>query len=126
MAGALRKLTSLPVVPVVTGGAGVYTVCEQDLMRVIGLLASAATLEPGTISVAHASRVTLVDLLRTFAAQEDERTSKMLVSKTVLRDPVVCRYYCDVRGQPSWLILRRMADRWILSAMVSETLAERN
>jgi nucleoside-diphosphate-sugar epimerase len=73
MAGALRKLTSLPVVPVVTGGAGVYTVCEQDLMRVIGLLASAATLEPGTISVAHASRVTLVDLLRTFAAQEDRR-----------------------------------------------------
>jgi len=73
MAGALRKLTSLPVIPMVTGGAGVHTVCERDLMRVIGLLASAATLEPGTISVAHASRVTLVDLLRTFAAQEDRR-----------------------------------------------------
>jgi len=73
MAGALRKLTSLPVVPVVTGGAGVYAVCERDLMRVVGLLASAATLEPGTISVAHASPVTLVDLLRTFAAQEDRR-----------------------------------------------------
>ena len=61
----------------------------------------------------------------TFAAQEDERMSKILALKTVLLDPVVCRYYCDVRGQPSWLILRRMEDRWILSAMVTETLAER-
>ena len=60
-----------------------------------------------------------------FVAQEEERTSKMLAPKAVVRDPVVCRYYCDVRGQPSWLILRRMEDRWILSAMVTETLAER-
>jgi hypothetical protein len=73
MAGALRKLTRLPIVPVIAGGAGVYTVWEQDLMRVIALLASATTLEPGTISVAHTSRVTLTDLLRAFAAQEDRR-----------------------------------------------------
>jgi nucleoside-diphosphate-sugar epimerase len=73
MVGALRKLTSLPIVPVIAGGAGVYTVQEQDLMRVIALLASARTLEPGTISVAHPSRVKLIDLLRAFAAQEDRR-----------------------------------------------------
>ena len=73
MVGALRKLTNLPIVPVIAGGAGVYTVREQDLMRVIALLASATTLEPGTISVAHPSRVTLIDLLRAFAAQEDRR-----------------------------------------------------
>ena len=73
MAGAIRKLTRLPIVPVIAGGAGVYTVWEQDLMRVIALLASATTLEPGTISVAHTSRVTLTDLLRAFAAQEDRR-----------------------------------------------------
>src|SRR5215475_3435931 len=73
MVGALRKLTSLPIVPVITGGAGLYTVREQDLMRVITLLASATTLEPGTISIAHPSRVTLMDLLRAFAAQEDRR-----------------------------------------------------
>ncbi len=73
MVGALRKLTILPIVPVIAGGAGVYTVREQDLMRVITLLASAATLLPGTISVAHPSRVTMVDLLRTFATQEDRR-----------------------------------------------------
>src|SRR5215470_2589806 len=47
MAGALRKLTILPIVPVITGGAGVYTVREHDFMKVIVLLASATTLEPG-------------------------------------------------------------------------------
>jgi nucleoside-diphosphate-sugar epimerase len=73
MVGALRKLTNLPIVPVIAGGAGVYTVREQDLMRVIALLASATSIEPGTISVAHPSRVTLIDLLRAFAAQEDRR-----------------------------------------------------
>lgn len=73
MAGAMRKLTALPVVPVIAGGAGVYTVWEEDLMKVIALLASATTLEPGTISVAHPSRVTLIDLMRAFAAQENRR-----------------------------------------------------
>jgi nucleoside-diphosphate-sugar epimerase len=73
MAGAMRKLTTLPIVPVIAGGAGVYTVREQDLMRVVALLASATTLEPGTISVAHPSRVPLTDLLRAFAAQEDRQ-----------------------------------------------------
>jgi hypothetical protein len=73
MAGALRKLTILPIVPVIAGGAGVYTVQEQDLMRVIALLASATTVAPGTISVAHPSRVSLTDLMRAFAAQEDRR-----------------------------------------------------
>jgi hypothetical protein len=69
----MRKLTTLPIVPVIAGGAGVYTVREEDLMRAIALLASATTLEPETISIAHPSRVTLVNLLRAFAAQENRR-----------------------------------------------------
>jgi nucleoside-diphosphate-sugar epimerase len=73
MAGAMRKLTTLPIVPVIAGGAGVYTVREEDLMEAIALLASAATLEPGKISLAHPSKVTLVDLLSAFAAQENRR-----------------------------------------------------
>jgi len=73
MAGALRKLTSLPIVPVIAGGAGVYTVREEDLMEAIALLASAATLEPGTISLAHPDKVTLTDLLRAFATQDNRR-----------------------------------------------------
>ncbi len=70
MAGALRKLTNLPIVPVIAGGMGVYTVREDDLMMAIAALTAAATLPSGTISVAHPSRVTLTDLLRAFAAQE--------------------------------------------------------
>ena len=73
MAGALRKLTSLPIVPVVTGEAGVYTVREDDLMTAISALASAPALAPETISIAHPSRVTLTDLLKFFAAEEGHR-----------------------------------------------------
>src|SRR5215468_5007058 len=73
MAGAMRKLTTLPIVPVIAGGAGVYTVREEDLMRAVALLASATTLEPGTISIAHPGRVSLLKLLSTFAAQENRR-----------------------------------------------------
>ena len=70
MAKALRKLTDLPIVPVIAGGMGVYTVQEDDLMMTIAALAKAMTLPSGTISVAHPSRVTLTELLRAFAAQE--------------------------------------------------------
>jgi nucleoside-diphosphate-sugar epimerase len=73
MAGALRKLTMLPIVPIISGGAEVYTVSEQDFMMVIALLASAPTLEAGTMSIAHPRRVTLTELLRTFAAQNHRR-----------------------------------------------------
>jgi nucleoside-diphosphate-sugar epimerase len=73
MAGAMRRLAALPIVPVIAGGAGVYTVREEDLMKAIALLVSATTLEPGTISIAHPSRVTMKNLLRTFAAQENRR-----------------------------------------------------
>lgn len=70
MAGALRRLTALPIVPVVTGPVGVYTVREDDLITAIYGLISAPILASGTISVAHPTRVTLTDLLRFFAAQE--------------------------------------------------------
>ena len=73
MAGALRKLTALPVVPVISGGAGVYTVREDEFMEGIALLAEAMDLEPGTISLAHDEKSTLADLLRAFAEQEGRR-----------------------------------------------------
>jgi nucleoside-diphosphate-sugar epimerase len=73
MAGSMRKLTALPIVPVIAGGAGVYTVREEDIMDAIGLLASAEVLEPGTISVAYPAKVTMADLLSAFAAQENRR-----------------------------------------------------
>lgn len=73
MAGALRKLTALPVVPVISGGAGVYTVREDEFMEGIALLAAAVDLESGTISLAHGEKSTLDDLLSAFAAQESRR-----------------------------------------------------
>lgn len=73
MTGAMRKLTTLPVVPVISGGHGVYTVQESDLIRVITALISATTVTPGTISAAHPDRVKLIDLFRAFAAEESRR-----------------------------------------------------
>lgn len=74
MTGALRKLTGLPLVPVIAGGAGLYTVWEDDLMEAIALLASATTLEPGTISLAHPDKVTLVSIMSALAAEENRRS----------------------------------------------------
>jgi hypothetical protein len=79
MAGAIRKLTILPIVPIIAGGSGVYTVWEADLMDAIALLASAPTLEPATISLAHPDKVALADLVRTFAAQDNRRCRFMPV-----------------------------------------------
>jgi nucleoside-diphosphate-sugar epimerase len=73
MAGSVRRLTNLPIVPVIAGGGGVYTVREEDLMEAIVLLASTPTIEPGTISIAHPSKVTLKDLMSAFAAEENRR-----------------------------------------------------
>jgi len=70
MAGALRKLSRLPIIPVIAGGAGLYTVHEDDLMRAIVALAEVETLQPETISVAHPTPIVLPDLLKAFATQE--------------------------------------------------------
>jgi nucleoside-diphosphate-sugar epimerase len=73
MAGALRRLITLPITPVIAGGTGVYTVREDDLMAAIAKVTAAEPAPSGTISVAHPSRVTLVDLLRVLADQEGRK-----------------------------------------------------
>lgn len=73
MVGALRKLTRLPIVPVIAGGAGLYTLHEDDLTAAIVALAAAETTYPGTVSVAHSTPVMLPDLMRALAAQGDRR-----------------------------------------------------
>jgi nucleoside-diphosphate-sugar epimerase len=70
MAGALHRLTGLPVIPLIAGDARLYTVREDDLMTAIAALAGADTLPAGTISVAHPVPVPLRDLMTTFAARE--------------------------------------------------------
>ena len=70
MAGALRRLTTLPVVPVIAGGPGLYTVREDDFMTAIAALTAAVSLAPRIISIAHPRQVSLADILRVFAAEE--------------------------------------------------------
>ncbi len=73
MAGALRRLTRLRFVPVITGGTGLYTVREDDLMMAIAALVTVETLPAETISVAHPNPVMLLDLVKAFAVQEGRR-----------------------------------------------------
>ena len=63
MAGALKKLASLPVVPVIAGNPRQYVVREDDLMAAIAALATCEKLPPGPIGVAHPIRVPFRDLL---------------------------------------------------------------
>ena len=70
MAGALRKLAGLPVIPLIAGYARLYTVSESDLMTAIAALAAADALPAGMISVAHPLPVPLRDLMTAFAARE--------------------------------------------------------
>lgn len=89
MAGALRKLAVLPVVPVISGDAGLYTVREDELLKAIDHLASVAVLEPGTISLAHPEKSTLAELLTSFAGQGNRRS-----------------YFVPVPWQPVYWLLR--------------------
>lgn len=63
MAGALKKLASLPVVPVIAGNPRQYVVREDDLMAAIAALATSETLPPGPIGVAHSTPVSFRELL---------------------------------------------------------------
>jgi nucleoside-diphosphate-sugar epimerase len=73
MAGALRKLVRLPVVPMIAGSARQYTVREDDLITAIAALAAVEALAPGTICLADSTPVAFRDLLAGFAAQEGRR-----------------------------------------------------
>jgi nucleoside-diphosphate-sugar epimerase len=70
MAAALRKMSKLPVVPVIAGGAALYTVLDDDLMAAIGRLANAEGPLPGIISVADPTPVSFRDIMATFAGAE--------------------------------------------------------
>lgn len=73
MAGALLKITHLPIVPLVAGNARQYPVHVDDLMTAIGALATADTLPAGPIGVANPTPVSFRDLLVALAEQEGRR-----------------------------------------------------
>jgi hypothetical protein len=72
MAGALRKLTALPLIPLIADGK-VFTVEESDLMAAIVVIAAADRLTDSTISVAHSTPVLLRDLMIALAEEEGRR-----------------------------------------------------
>lgn len=69
MAGALQRFAGLPVVPLIAGGARLFTVNENDLMTAIVAFANADALPAGTISAAHPVPVPMRDLMTAFAAR---------------------------------------------------------
>jgi nucleoside-diphosphate-sugar epimerase len=73
MAGALRKITKLPIIPLPAGEARQYPIHEDDLMKVIAALSALDELPSGPIGVAPKSPVTFRDLLCYFAVQEGRR-----------------------------------------------------
>ena len=73
MAGALQKITRLPIVPLVAGNSRQYPVHVEDLMTAIAKLAAAETLPAGPIGVANPTPVTFRNLLVALAAQEGRR-----------------------------------------------------
>ena len=70
MAGTLRKLASLPIVPLVARSARQFTAHEDDLCRAIVALATVDSVPTGPLGLAHPASVSFERLLRTFAESE--------------------------------------------------------
>jgi nucleoside-diphosphate-sugar epimerase len=68
MAGTLRRLAGLPVVPVVAGSAHQFTLHEDDLSRALLVLAEAPAVSSRPIGLAHPSPSTFEQILRSLAA----------------------------------------------------------
>lgn len=73
IAGALRKITRLPIIPLPVGEAHQFPIHEDDLMNVIAALSALDDLPAGPIGVAQDSPVAFRDVLCAFAAQEGRR-----------------------------------------------------
>jgi nucleoside-diphosphate-sugar epimerase len=67
IAGVLRKLTSLPIVPLVGRHAHQFTLHEDDLRSAIAVLAQAEKLPGRPFGLAHPAPVPFEELLRTIA-----------------------------------------------------------
>ncbi len=73
MAGALLKVTRLPLVPLVAASARQYPVHLDDLMAAIAALAKADRLPAGPLGIANPRSVSFRDLLVALAAAEGRR-----------------------------------------------------
>jgi nucleoside-diphosphate-sugar epimerase len=73
MAGALRRITRLPVVPVLAGAFPQYLVHEDDFVSAISSLANAPTLPAGPISITHPTPVPIRVILDELARSQGRR-----------------------------------------------------
>ncbi len=70
MAGTLRRLATLPVLPDFGPGAHQFTVSEQDFAAAVVALARAERLPALPVGLAHPKAVLFTELLTSFAASE--------------------------------------------------------
>ena len=73
MAGALQRITRLPLVPLIAGDAQQFPVHLDDLVHAVAVLAEAEPMPRGPIGVANATPVPFRDLLTVLAALEGRR-----------------------------------------------------
>jgi nucleoside-diphosphate-sugar epimerase len=73
MVGALRRVTRLPVVPLLAPNARQYPVREEDLMTAIAALAEAKHIPDGPIGIAQSTPIRFHDLLVALAGEEGRR-----------------------------------------------------
>jgi nucleoside-diphosphate-sugar epimerase len=73
MAGALRKLVSLPIVPLIGGQAHQFTLHEDDLRTSFVTLAESEVLPTRPLGLAHPEPIQFEDLLRAIARVGGDR-----------------------------------------------------
>ena len=73
MAGALRQLLRLPVVPVVGAGSPLFTVYEDDLAATVAALAVCEPSPTVPVGIAHPRAVPFRDVLAELARQDGRR-----------------------------------------------------
>lgn len=78
MVGTLRKLTSLPIVPLVARHAHQFTVHEDDLQRAFVALAVADSAPSRPLGLAHPDPVSFELILRTIAGADGNKNPRFL------------------------------------------------
>lgn len=69
MAGALRRVAQLPIVPLIAGGARQYPVHEDDVTAAIVALVAAEHLPVGPVGIAQPTTVSFRELLESLASR---------------------------------------------------------
>ena len=123
MAGTLRNLSRLPLLPLVGGRAGQYPVREADVIEAVMALATTADLRPEVLGVAGPDPVAFRTLLEAFGAEHGRRPRFVPVPwhplywllRAVERSPLTLPFRADsllglVRPAPGVPGLDRLAE----------------